>query len=52
MELFLGIAIVSFVLVVTTDTLQQRRRNKNWQRGSDGQVRAKTAQSHLIAKNR
>ena len=27
MEFFLGLAIVSFVLVVTTDTLQQRRHN-------------------------
>jgi len=27
MEIFLGLAIVSFVLVVAADTLQQRRRN-------------------------
>ena len=27
MELFLGFAIVAFVVVVTTDTVQQRRRN-------------------------
>ena len=27
MELVLGFAIVAFVVVVTTDTVQQRRRN-------------------------
>ena len=27
MELFLGFAIVAFEVVVTTDTVQQRRRN-------------------------
>lgn len=29
MELFLGFAMVAFIVVVVTDTLQYRRRNTN-----------------------